>query len=266
MSLGGGEYSSYCDYSILKPAIDNLNAAGIATVISSGNESLCDAVSAPACISSAIAVGSTTKSDEESNFSNWHTDLLDLFAPGSSIYSAHITSDEHYISHSGTYMAAPHIAGAWAIIRQLDENKTVKEVLDILKDTGTGITTKCGTGLQKSRINVSEFLMSLLTVAPPINLSAEQEKNQSLLQIEYINLLTWERNPHNEGKNVTHYKIYLVEGNQLVFLGQVDSSTFMYMHRKAGKRVTRTYGISAINDEGEESPQYYHTIDLGITQ
>ncbi len=91
MSLGGGKYSkqSHCDSanSAKKAAIDNLRAAGITTVISSGNNGWNSAIGAPGCISSALAVGSTTKSDGVSSFSN-HGSLVDVMAPGSSIASS----------------------------------------------------------------------------------------------------------------------------------------------------------------------------------
>ena len=63
MSLGGGEYDSYCDSDSRKAIIDNLRSVGIATVISSGNGEdgvgYNGSVGAPGCISSAITVGAT---------------------------------------------------------------------------------------------------------------------------------------------------------------------------------------------------------------
>ncbi|MCK4693836.1 MAG: S8 family serine peptidase, partial [Anaerolineales bacterium] len=59
MSLGGGEYFSNCDGDSRKNIIDTLRSVGIATVIASGNSYYRDAMGAPACISSAISVGST---------------------------------------------------------------------------------------------------------------------------------------------------------------------------------------------------------------
>lgn len=59
MSLGGGQYfsASECNTNSLKASIDNLRAAGIATIIASGNDGYCGSIGAPACISSAISVG-----------------------------------------------------------------------------------------------------------------------------------------------------------------------------------------------------------------
>jgi hypothetical protein len=125
---------------------------------------------------------------------------------------------------------------------------------------------RCPARIPKPRINIGDGLAILFAIAPPKNLSATQVKNQSLLQLEYINELTWDKNPRNEGKNVTNYRLYLVENGQTTFLGEVDSNTFKFWHRNAGKRVERTYAITAKNSDGEESPPYYHTIEFGVEQ
>src|SRR5205807_3995123 len=76
MSLGGGRFHSNYDVDPLKPIIDSLRSADIATVIAAGNNGFTNALSSPACISSAVSVGSTedgslgTTADEVSSFSN----------------------------------------------------------------------------------------------------------------------------------------------------------------------------------------------------
>src|SRR5690606_38731297 len=131
LSLGGGVFDnqSNCDSSnaSTKTAIDNLRALGIATVIASGNDSSSSGRSSPACISTAVAVGSTTKSNAVSSFSNSGS-LLDLWAPGSSINSS-VIGDGNFSVFSGTSMAAPHVAGAWALAKQKVPDATVPEVL-----------------------------------------------------------------------------------------------------------------------------------------
>ncbi|MCK5220079.1 MAG: S8 family serine peptidase, partial [Candidatus Aminicenantes bacterium] len=98
ISIGGGEYSSFCNGGSYDTAIRNLKNVGIATVIASGNEYLCNAVSHPACYEMAIATGATTKSDVMVGFSNWKNGMVDLFAPGYSINSAIAGSDTLYSS------------------------------------------------------------------------------------------------------------------------------------------------------------------------
>jgi subtilisin family serine protease len=59
MSLGGGRYFDPCESDSRKAIIDQLRSVGIATVIASGNFGDTNAISAPACIPTAVSVGAT---------------------------------------------------------------------------------------------------------------------------------------------------------------------------------------------------------------
>ncbi len=154
MSLGGGSYSSACDSShgAIKMAIDNLKAVGIATVIASGNNGFTGSISSPACVSTAVSVGATTKSDVLASYSN-SVSWLSLLAPGSAIESS--TKGGGYASWSGTSMATPHVAGAWAVMKSKKPTASVDEVLSALQGTGTPVS---GKGVTRPRIRVSNAL------------------------------------------------------------------------------------------------------------
>ncbi len=149
MSLGGGSFSANCDTDSRKAAIDNLRSAGIATVIASGNDFNNNGVSAPSCISTAITVGSTTKLDAVSAFSNSHA-LVELLAPGSAINSS--IPGGGFTPFDGTSMATPHVAGAWAVMRQVSA-ASVPTILSHLQSTGKPVTDP-DNGVTKPRIRV----------------------------------------------------------------------------------------------------------------
>ena len=152
MSLGGGRFSGFCDSDSRKPTVDLLRGAGIATVIASGNNGWSDSVSAPGCISTAITVGSSSLSDVRSFFSN-SGPQLDLYAPGESIDSSVLGGA--FALKSGTSMATPHVAGAWAVARQKYPTNTVDEIEDLFK--GSGVTITVG-GVSAQRIDVDGVL------------------------------------------------------------------------------------------------------------
>jgi hypothetical protein len=107
MSLGGGLFSSTCDSSVAKPSIDNLRNAGVLSAIAAGNDGSTSQVSEPGCISTAVTVGSTTKSDVISSFSNM-SPVVDLIAPGSSIQSSVTVVPA---SNTTTYLLQRHLDG-----------------------------------------------------------------------------------------------------------------------------------------------------------
>ncbi len=169
LSLGGDPYvdAASCDTAngATKAAIDLLATLGIATVVASGNEGFTNAIAAPACISSAISVGSTTKTDDVSIFSN-SADFLDLLAPGSAIRSADVGGI--YNLRSGTSMAAPHVAGAFAVIRSAVPTADVATTTNALRMSGVAINDP-GNGLSFPRIDVpaAVALASVGGGAPP---------------------------------------------------------------------------------------------------
>jgi subtilisin family serine protease len=148
VSLGGPLFGSACDESFpaTSAIIGKLFKARIATVIASGNEGANGTISAPACIGNAIAVGSTTKDDVISRFSN-HADLVDVMAPGESIKAADLGGG--LTLASGTSMAAPHVTGTIALLKDARPDAKVRQLLKALED-GVPVRRK---GITKSRID-----------------------------------------------------------------------------------------------------------------
>jgi subtilisin family serine protease len=157
MSLGGGgPYRQACDAdpsaAAVKPEFDALVALRVAPVVAAGNDGFSDGISAPACISTAITVGATRDSDGPAYFTN-RGRLLDVFAPGMYVNSA--VPDDTYAMASGTSMAAPHVAGAFALMRHAYPGFSVAQSLQRLRETGVWIRYWSGwTYVSTPRIDV----------------------------------------------------------------------------------------------------------------
>jgi subtilisin len=140
LSLGAGLYDAECSPPFTDPtleaiydAVANLRSVGIVVVAASGNESYKAATSEPACLSNVISVGAVEDDDDVPYWSN-NASFVDLLAPGVSIISSIPGSD--YASYQGTSMATPYVAGAWAIMRQINPSASVDTVLNQLTSNG----------------------------------------------------------------------------------------------------------------------------------
>lgn len=161
MSLGGDSYTDQaeCDAANAptKAAIDNLRSVGIATVIAAGNSGWLNAIDEPGCISSAISVSATDDWDQIPVFASAAA-FLSLWAPGVSI-RAPLYQGTGYTNASGTSMSTPHVAGAWATLRQASPDASVDEILTALQVTGVPIPDVYA---ETSRIRVAEALLALV--------------------------------------------------------------------------------------------------------
>ncbi|MFK4038281.1 S8 family peptidase [Nonomuraea wenchangensis] len=165
MSLGGGaKQTKHCDADpsagALKDEIVWLKQFGVSVVVAAGNEGFTDGVSSPACVSAAVAVGATDDQDAVAAFSNRGA-LLDLFAPGVQINSA--VPGGGYRVLNGTSMAAPHVAGALALVRQAYPQLSGEGRIAKLQDTGKAITYG---GVTTKRIDLTAALPPKTSPSP----------------------------------------------------------------------------------------------------
>jgi subtilisin family serine protease len=173
MSFGEKTFSSICDsvYPDIAELINNLRAADVATVVAAGNNGQTQRITAPACISSAISVGSVGDGsfggpnnlfafrDVVTSDSN-NAPFLSLLAPGEWIETS--VPNGGFLTDHGTSLAAPHVAGAWAILKQLNPGARVQQILDALRSTGVQVAdTRNGSNNIKPRIQIDQAMRAM---------------------------------------------------------------------------------------------------------
>jgi subtilisin family serine protease len=143
VSISGG-YSA-----AVNTAVQNSINSGVTYVVAAGNSASDACGYSPASVGAALTVGATTSTDAQATFSN-NGACVDLFAPGSAIYSAWNTDNNSMNTLSGTSMATPHVAGAAALYLQGNPGASPATVAQaILSSTTGGVLT----GLVNGSVN-----------------------------------------------------------------------------------------------------------------
>jgi subtilisin family serine protease len=136
---------------IVVRALNAAAAAGVVPVVAAGNDF--DAVGSgsvgsPSTASGAISVAAASKTDVIAYFSSGGPTPIslllkpDVTAPGVNILSSVPRNDGSWGYLDGTSMAAPHVAGAVAVLLQRHPRWTPAQIRSALVSTGTAVTLR----------------------------------------------------------------------------------------------------------------------------
>ena len=155
----------------LQDAINSLRDAGVIFVAAAGNDGNNNDANSlfPASydFDNVIAVAASDRNDNLAWFSNFGLNTVKIAAPGIPIFSCWNGSDSDYQNYQGTSMAAPHVAGAcalvWSKYPELSMLQVIRRVLEGA-DPLPGMTNMCTTG---GRLNLGKALVPVASKAPP---------------------------------------------------------------------------------------------------
>ena len=163
MSLGAPVHrASPCRDQLYDLAVNYLARRNVVIVAAAGNESQTRGISHPACVNGIVSVGAIDKDSRVAQFSN-SAPILDMLAPGVDINSSVPQTESSrapFEEYPGTSMAAPHVAGAFAVLRQAVPRGSVQDLYRALVGSGDDVRDRRN-GITKPALDVADALRAL---------------------------------------------------------------------------------------------------------
>lgn len=156
-SWGGESFSLF-----LQAAIRRARDAGVVVVAAAGNEAL-DLEEAPFYpaslqLSNVVTVAATTRGDLLADYSNFGVRTVTVAAPGSDILSTWNSSDRAYMVESGTSMAAPYVAGVFALAKAYYPNDSYSQLIQRVIAAHDALPSLAGKSSTGGRVSLSKVL------------------------------------------------------------------------------------------------------------
>lgn len=178
----------------LEAAIEMLAEDGIILVAAAGNEAQNldgRSKSYPSSFTTEniLSVAATTRVDALANYSNYGEESVDLAAPGSAIFSTWHESDRAYQTISGTSMAAPHVAGAVALLRALYPSAPYDDLIDTLLKSTDPIETLDAITVTGGRLNIGNAVnqsATQLAASAVLSITHDLETDEILVTLQAI--------------------------------------------------------------------------------
>ncbi|SDG86914.1 Serine protease, subtilisin family [Lentzea fradiae] len=167
LSLGGTDFP---EVDPLEQAVDDLTAEfGVLFVIASGNDGSTGSVNSPGSADAALTVGAVDRDDSLAWFSSRGPRVGDsglkpeVTAPGVGIVAAAAGTNGDHIASDGTSMAAPHVAGAAALLLQQHPDWTPAQLKSALASTAKPTADVSAFDQGAGRVDVAKASDQVLT-------------------------------------------------------------------------------------------------------
>ncbi len=239
-SYGGGSSDT-----LINDAINKANSLGIVVVASAGNSSINNDTfpQYPASYpqSNVIAVAATNQNDDRIGYSNYGPTSVDISAP--SDYIATTIPAGYNAVYNGTSAAAPHVAGAVALVKSAKPALTGLQVKDQILTAGDKKPQLNGLWTCGCRLNLATAVSNpgqapdTLPPSVPLGLTATLAPKSTVQ-------LNWQASTDNVG--VAGYNIYR-DG------AKISSSVALSFVDLGASLGTHSYTVTAYDAAGNES-------------
>jgi hypothetical protein len=154
-SWGGGAFSQALHEAMVGPSPENPILHVCAAGNTNSNNDFRQHYPSNYPIDNIVAVAATDHNDNYANFSNYGATSVDLAAPGVDILSAWSPGNSYH-TMSGTSMAAPHVAGAAALVFAENASYDASQVKDWLLFAGEPLADPNKQTLTNGRLKLRE--------------------------------------------------------------------------------------------------------------
>jgi serine protease len=245
MSLGG---RTSCP-TTMQNAINLARANGAVIVVAAGNSNQDASLHAPANCAGVITVAATGRTGARASYSNYGA-KIDVSAPGGSMSTGAANGvlstlndgystpgNDSYSYYQGTSMAAPHVAGAAALMLARNPDLTPDEVEVLLKSTARVLPVACSLGCGKGIVNAAAAVNAVFVGASAASSVSEVEPNEGNTTAQALSSFPVKIDgTMGSGTDLDNFRVNVGVGQTLTarLISNTQSNYDLYLRNTAG--------------------------------